>query len=415
MAEMQRMTNSRLKAGRRCLRYHDLAYNKGYRGMRDAIYLRVGDVFHAGQEAWWSGWQLPSEPRLAGALAAIQAAAQSEKNQLDAFDLVKVEEMMRGYHFRWLDQPYAVLFVEQEFSVPLVNPDTGAASRTYTLDGKIDAGVEEQPSGRYLIVEHKSSSEDISPGSTYWKRLRMDSQVSTYMEGGRALGPEGTAPAGCVYDVVRKPKLSPYKATPPEERETTIPKYRACSLCKVKKGATPAPHLVNISPEIESGGEHFVKCGEGGTFKLPDGREVTAPGEEQKVLSEPPRYKANVRIADETPEEFRVRVREAIAADFDAYYQRGEVVRMEAELKEFASDTWQGARLIREAEVAERHPKNPDACFQWGSACQFWAVCVGEASIEDPALYQKLDDVHSELSPKVRLPVLAGGGDSSAG
>ena len=96
---------SSVAPGRRCLRYHDLAYNKGYRGMRDAIYLRVGDVFHAGQEAWWNGWQLPSEPRLAGALAAIQEAAQSEKNQLDAFDLVKVGEQALDAYLAGLSLP----------------------------------------------------------------------------------------------------------------------------------------------------------------------------------------------------------------------------------------------------------------------------------------------------------------------
>jgi hypothetical protein len=39
-----------------------------------------------------------------------------------------------------------------------------------------------------LVVEHKTSSEDVTPGSFYWSRLRMDGQVSVYFDGARALG-----------------------------------------------------------------------------------------------------------------------------------------------------------------------------------------------------------------------------------
>jgi hypothetical protein len=69
----------------------------------------------------------------------------------------------------------------------LINPATGRASQTRQLGGKLDVLVRDQDS-RALIIEHKTSSEDLGPGSDYWRRLRMDPQISTYFVGARALG-----------------------------------------------------------------------------------------------------------------------------------------------------------------------------------------------------------------------------------
>mgnify|MGYP007001753624 CR=1 FL=1 len=54
-----------------------------------------------------------------------------------------------------------------------------------------------------------TTSEDIGRGTDYWRRLRMDGQVSIYYAGSAALG----YPADlCLYDVLRKPSLRPKKA-----------------------------------------------------------------------------------------------------------------------------------------------------------------------------------------------------------
>jgi hypothetical protein len=97
--------------------------------------------------------------------------------------------MLRGYDARWLEDTvlYDVLAVEEEFSTPLVNPETGSASRTWTLGGKVDAIVREKATGRVLLVEHKTTSEAIGPGSEYWRRLRIDAQVSIYFDGAAAI------------------------------------------------------------------------------------------------------------------------------------------------------------------------------------------------------------------------------------
>lgn len=126
----------------------------------------------------------------------------------DPFDLARAAAMLHGYHARWSDEAYEVLAVEAEFRAPLVNPETGAASRTWQRGGKIDVIVRELRTARILTVEHKHTTEDFSPGSAYWKRLRMDGQVSGYFEGADALGFHAEA---CLYDVLGKPKLRPYQ------------------------------------------------------------------------------------------------------------------------------------------------------------------------------------------------------------
>jgi hypothetical protein len=86
----------------------------------------------------------------------------------------------------------------------------------------------------------------------------------------------------------------------------------------------------------------------------------------------------------------------AIAEDPSGYFQRGEVVRLEAEMADALHDVWSIAKQIREAELAKRFPRNPDACVRWGRTCEFFPVCTGETSIDGPAFRRSA--AHSELS-----------------
>jgi hypothetical protein len=254
---------------------------------------------------------------------------------LSDVDLIKAECMLELYHARWADEPLRPLAVEVEYRAPLVNPATGAASRTFQRAGKIDVIVQDD-AGKVWTVEHKTSSEDISPGSDYFARLAIDGQISHYHYGARSLGFE---PAGCIYDVLGKPRHQPLAATPHDKRQ-------------YKKDGT---------------------------------------------------LYASQRAEDEDPEAFRARLREALIADPDAYVRRAQVVRLEADMADAAFDDWQTARAIREAELAGRFPRNPDACTRYGSRCSFWGVCTRTMALDE------LPQVtpHQELSPARReLPLL---------
>lgn len=330
------LTNSEQKTFRRCAREHHYAYELGIRPIDEAEALRFGDLIHQGLEAWWralmaqqrsvdSANDAPLPTPLEAATAAMVDHA------ADEFDLARASVMMQGYDARWSGDEYEVLEVEVEFRAPLRNPATDAPSRTYEIAGKLDAIVRRRSDGLILIVEHKTSSEDIGVGSRYWARLQLDSQISIYFAGARALGYD---PGGCLYDVLAKPRIAPLKATPDESRKYTK-----------------------------------------------DGR-----------------LYANQRAEDETADEFRDRLIEKLCEDPERYYQRGEVVRLEAEEREAAFDVWQNARAIREGQLARRYPRNPDGCERYGRSCSYFPVCTGQRSVDDPGFYQRVANVHQELS-----------------
>lgn len=310
------LTASRLQAYRRCPREERLRYQTGLRPKQTDA-MRFGTLMHLGLEAWWKG--IDGTERLSCALNAVEGGA------VDLYEQVRVEALLIGYDIRWKDAGFEAIAVEHEFTLPLLNPDTQAESRTWQLGGKIDV-IARGPDGRRWVIEHKTSSVDICPGSDYIARLKLDGQVSMYLRAARELGHE---PAGVIYDVIGKVALRPYKKS---------------AEIKLKKDGTPY---------------------------------------------------ANVRVADETPDEYRTRVMENIAAGPEEYFQRATVVRLEDELVEFERELWQLAGTMRDAVRMQVAPRNPDACSRYGSMCAFFPLCTGEAS---EAAYDRSDNVHPELA-----------------
>jgi hypothetical protein len=324
MAEPVRLpllTNSRAKAFRRCARFHLHAYQEGYRPLAKAAALGFGGLFHHMLEAWLLA---ESELRVEAALAKLEEKSAG----LNEFDRIRLQELMLGYDARWGTEPLTVERVEAQFECELRNPESGAASRTWKLGGKVDAIVTRD--GRPWLMEHKTTGDDISPGSTYWRKLRIDSQVSTYFLGAASLGYDVE---GCIYDVIRKPKLQRLEATPQESR-------------KYKKDGT---------------------------------------------------LYASQRDVDESPEGFRERFRAYVGEHLLDLFQRGDVTRVEEDLADAGFDLWQTARLIREAELAGRHPRNPDACFQWSRECEYFGVCTGAATLDDTTRFRKVESANEEL------------------
>src|SRR6185503_19278503 len=306
----------------------------GYRALEDSDALRFGDAFHVGLEAWWLGKGVDFAIEVATARAA------------DPYEAAKLRVLLRGYDARWGSELHEVVGVEQEFRAPLINPETGAASRTFALAGKLDVLLARR------FVEHKTTSEDIGPGSIYWRRLTLDSQVSTYYAGAKSLGHEVD---GCIYDVIRKPALRPSQV-----------------------------------PLKDEHGFKIVLDAQGQRVRTKDGKKWRETGD--TALG----YELQTR--PETPAEYELRLAEDVCANPDRYYQRGEVVRLEADEREAAQDTWQISRALREDELAERYPRNPDSCMRYGRVCAYFDVCTGVASLDDRSRFERVDNVHPELS-----------------
>lgn len=237
---------------------------------------------------------------------------------------------------------------------------------------------------RVFNIEHKSTALEIGPGSSYWKRLVIDSQISTYQTGTRSLGFE---PAGTLYDVVRKVRLIPQLATPEDKREYTKMSDRGCKECK-KKAPAPLPHFETVGKDEEA---RQVAC--------VDGRIVTDPGG---------KLYANMRDRDETLDEYRARVQADIGANPEKYFQRGVVLRLEQEEIDAAADSWELGKQIRESQLENRWPRNPEACEAFGSFCSYWDVCTGAASIDDPTRFREVKtSMTTPEDGKRRLPILS--------
>jgi hypothetical protein len=189
-------------------------------------------------------------------------------------------------------------------------------------------------------------------GSVYLQTLTMNSQVSTYYAGAKALGHDVQ---GCIYDVVKKPAIRPSQIPITDEQGTKI-----------------------------------VLDANGARVRTKDGKKWRETG------STADGYVLQTRL--ETPDEYEARLIEDVAADPDRYYQRGEVVRLEAEEREHALDVWQLTQTMREADRLGAYPRNSDACRRFGRLCSYWEVCIGVASLEDASRFVRLENVHAELS-----------------
>lgn len=216
--EQVTITASSLRLLRACQRAYDLRYRQGIASIRRAPALALGSAIHAGLEAWWRGRLLSEDDRLADALEAARRWAADHAGDVEPADQMRVDAMLSMYHARWIGSvnDYETIGVEIEYAAPVVAPN-GKRARGVERRGKIDGLVREVATNRIYILEHKTTSEQFGPGSAYVERLMLDSQISHYMAGARALGYEA---AGALYDVLGKPAARKL-ATPPEARRYT--------------------------------------------------------------------------------------------------------------------------------------------------------------------------------------------------
>jgi hypothetical protein len=139
------------------------------------------------------------------------------------------QAMMRGYAARYPEEDFEVVALEKTFEGAIVNPATGAASRSFTLSGKIDGIVKRD--GQYFLLEHKTAS---LVDSGYLERLWGDFQIQLYcwyIE--QTLG---WRISGILYNVLSKAKLRQKQGETEEEYEAR----RAELMAKSKSGKTSA-------------------------------------------------------------------------------------------------------------------------------------------------------------------------------
>lgn len=292
------LTNSMRRKFASCPRAYQFAYSMLRRPATESDAMAFGTLVHKALESWWLAE--PEHRRLA-ALHTLQS--EHEQGRCDAYALATARALMDGYERQYRHQDLETLCVEVQYTAPLMNPETSGVSKTWELSGKIDA-IAKEPSGRVVIIEHKTTSSDLDPTSDYWPRLAIDGQVSGYYLGAKAIGYDVE---DCIYDVIRKPSIKPYKKTPEDK-------------VRLKKDGTPY---------------------------------------------------ADTRLQDESPDEYEERLAQDIAERPERYYARKRVARLESDMLDYLYDVWAVGRNIAEAERLGRFPRNPDSCSGYGTCEYF--------------------------------------------
>jgi hypothetical protein len=132
-------------------------------------------------------------------------------------------------------------------------------------------------------------------------------------------------------------------------------------------------------------------------LRVPQVRPLKATPQESRKLTKGGKLYANQRAEDETPEEFGRRCLDAIVEDPDKFYKRATIVRLEHEYVEADLDVWHTAQNIRDSRRLRVFPRNPDSCQQYFRECDYFRICTGMASKNDPMLFRTEDRVHPEL------------------
>lgn len=194
------LTNSRMSCARTCLRKHWFRYELGLTPAEDRVALKIGTAYHRMREAAAKG-ENPFK-----AIADLIT---------DPYTLETVHRLFMGYDWRFEKEPLEMVATELAFEAAVLNPETGSPTPIWKSAGKID-GIVKLADGRLAVLEIKTTSEDIGPGSDYWARLRLDQQITGYFVAARDMGYDVQT---VLYDVVYKPKIRPKKATPEEDRK----------------------------------------------------------------------------------------------------------------------------------------------------------------------------------------------------
>lgn len=336
-------THSRLEAFLRCPFAHALHFGHGIIPDRQGKALRFGSAVHKALDAWFRCesedtsivWETVEEyykgsGELDGAdLYAITSAGCLVLNYIDFWEGVGISE---------------TVYSELPFQLALENDATYA--------GVIDRIVRDK-SGRLMILETKTTSQNIDPGQSYRSKLRMDQQISRYFLAARAMGIEVE---GIIYDMIRKPSFSVHSVPKLDENRKKIVFYDGTTERVLNKNGTPR----------QTGGEGM-----------------------------------EIQTRPMTQSEWNYKLNNDISARPDWYFQREEVGRLWADLHRAEQDVAALVNVIRHCNANGFAPKNTSSCVT-PYKCRYFALCssgfVPEFNAPLPEGFVYTDELFPELS-----------------
>ena len=274
-------------------------------------------------------------------MSALDAALEVVRPTLDS-SLVsaKIFGLMCGYWAKWKNSTYTVTDVEVVSTSDLYNPESGRKSRSFTVAGKLDVRAVDV-AARRVLFDHKTTSEAIEdPNGSYWRQLVVEGQASHYMLL-EWLNEQKVDYA--IWDAVKKPGISPKAISKADQKALQETKqYFGFDATK---------------DELES--------------VAADGRETNS------LYSKRLAYDCSI----ERPE---------------AYFQRRQVPRLNAEVVEYAKELWGHGQDILHSRQEDRWPRNSGACMLYGRPCMYLGVCSGHDTI-DSENWKIKTNVHNEL------------------
>ncbi len=195
--------------------------------------LHFGSIIHECLQAWHQRRDLEEVLTLIDRLCTERSQDETQRR-----DWHLATAMTKAYARHYASDDFEIVALEKNFAGPIVNPATGAASRSFVLAGKVDGIV--RIGGDYFILEHKTAGQ---VDGDYLEKLWTDFQITIYAH--YIEQTMGIPITGILYNVLVKAKLQQGKGETEEEYQAR----RAELLAKSKTGKTTAKRKLPESDE----------------------------------------------------------------------------------------------------------------------------------------------------------------------
>jgi hypothetical protein len=287
-----------------------------------------------------------------------------------------VANALAAYHWLYPSEKseYETVAVELQFDLPLVNPETSRATSNFRRVGKIDRIVRHKGTGRLLIQENKSTSKTIDSGSTYWQRLRKDTQSKFYIVAARDLQADGIHDdlcgdtiSGLLHDVFHKPQIGPKKLTQAESAEfVKTGEYCGQKFDIVRDPVRCLEYVIDgVAVDFEWGAEPKAKK---------DGTVASRPF----AIRETPGMFGARLFADMTGQTDLYKDAHGPAH----YFARHEVAFTDQELEDFRYQVWALQRTMAEMERTGLWYENEQQC-EATFRCEYCPLCYNNVQCCD--------------------------------
>jgi len=385
--KVNHVSASSIQSFKTCPQKYRLGYVEGLRLAVDPQPFRFGTNWHRGKEVLeapagttllqQSGppWLVTDENRLELAVEAATAEYETIPDWADSTEWAVEREIVANAlaAYAWLyphaNSEYETVVTELSFDLPLVNPETGHPTPNFRRVGKIDRIIRHKGSGRLLIEEYKTTSKPIDSGSTYWDRLRKDTQSKFYITAAhdlqsnqdlKVLGIDAQDRnaypliSGLLHEVFHKPTISPKKLTQAESAEfiktsNYMGQHFVVECCRASGVQQTGDLRVDgVYADVELGAEPKVKK---------DGTQAPTPF-----------------AIRETPGMFGARLLQDMTQRPEFYFARREIAFTDAELEDFRYQVWALQRTMNEMERTGHWYENEAQCEATFKCC-YCPIC----------------------------------------